>query len=119
MLSQRISAICPNGKKLYVVSTYYHALISCVKQLVRYESSDILVTSYIPDGRSLASKIEKSGLFDKTYFIGSVDEYKPRGRLDYIFNQHRKNAELIERQLPFSFMSYREISIFHDDILVS
>ncbi len=119
MLSQGISAICPNGKKLYVVSTYYHALISCVKQLVDNEQSDILVTSYIPDGQSLVGRINKSGLFDKTYFIGSVDEYKPRGRLDYIFNQHRKNAELIERQLPFSFMSYREINVFHDDIWVS
>ncbi len=119
MLSQGITAICPNGKKLYAVSTYYHALISCVKQLVHSENSDILVTGYIPDGQSLVGRINKSGLFDKTYFIGCVDEYKPHGRLDHIFNQHRKNAELIERQLPFSFISYREISIFHDDILLS
>jgi len=119
MLSQRKSVIYPNGKKLYSVSTYYHALISCVKQLVHHESSDILVTDYIPDGQSLADRIEKSGLFNKTYYVGRVDEYKPRSKLDYIVNQHRKNAELIENQLPFSFMSYREINVFHDDIWVS
>jgi len=119
MSSQRKSVIYPNGKKLYAVSTYYHALISCVKQLVHPENSDILVTGYIPDGQSLAGRIEKSGLFDKTYYIDCVNEYKPHGKLDYFFNQHRKNAELIESQLQFSFMSYREINVFHDDIWVS
>ena len=36
--------------KLYVCSTYYHALIACVKQLVDRQEADILITEYIPAG---------------------------------------------------------------------
>ncbi len=115
MLSQRMLVICPNGKKLYAVSTYYHVLTGCAKKFVHHENVYFLVIWDIPDGLSLANRIEQSGLFDMAYYIDRVEEYK----LDYIFSQHRKNAVLIKRQLPFLFMDYKEINIFHDDIWVS
>lgn len=102
-------------KKLYVASTYYHALISCVKQLLNHDKADIICTSYIPDGRSLADKINESGIFDKTYYIDKINEYKPVNKLDYVFFQHRKNAETIEKQFSINLGIYDEINIFHDN----
>lgn len=103
-------------KKLYIVSTYYHALISCVKQLVFKEYADIIVTDYIPDGKALAARINNTCIFDKTYYVGNINEYQPKNWFDLVFFFHKKNSELIESQLPFSFGNYCEINIFHDDI---
>lgn len=107
-------------KMLYVVSTYYHSLISCIKQLIQCDSfADIAVTDYIPEGRELADRIRNSGLFRETYYIGHINEYTSHNIFDYAVNQHKKNAELIEHQLPFSFTEYEEINVFHDDIWAS
>lgn len=103
-------------KKLYIVSTYYHALIACVKQLVNFQSADLICTHYIPDSQSLAYKIADSKIFENTYCIGPIEEYHPKNKFDYIFNLHRKNAKLIEQQMTIKFDNYSEINIFHDDI---
>lgn len=102
-------------KKLYVVSTYYHALISCVKQLLSHDRADIICTSYIPCGESLSDKIKESGIFDKTYYIGKINEYVPLNMLDYIFFYHRKNSEFIKKQFTIDLSIYDEINIFHDN----
>lgn len=102
-------------KKLYVVSTYYHALISCIKQLLNYDKADILCTGYIPEGESLSDKIKKSGIFDKIYYVGKINEYKSINKLDYIFFYHRKNAKTIEKQFFINLNVYDEINIFHDN----
>ncbi len=102
-------------KKLYVVSTYYHALISCVKQLLNYDTADIICTSYIPDGKSLSDKLKESGIFEKTYYIGKINEYEPLNKFDYIFFYHKKNAETIEKQFTIDLSVYDEINIFHDN----
>ena len=106
---------CAMKKVLYVVSTYYHALISCVKQLLGCDEAEILCTDYIPDGESLSDRIRESGLFDKTYSAGKVDEYQAANIFDYIFSLHRKNAETIERQFFLDLSGYNEINIFHDN----
>lgn len=103
-------------KKLYIVSTYYHALISCIKQLVFSECSDIIVTDYITEGTSLAERINAAGIFGKTYFVGKINEYHPKTCFARVFSFHKKNSALIESQLPCSFEDYGEINIFHDDI---
>lgn len=102
-------------RELYIVSTYYHALIACVKQFHADRKADILVTKYIPQYEYLAQKIQESGLFERVYTVGEIHEYAPKNRLDYIINFHRKNAECIEKQLGVSFRGYDEIYIFHDD----
>lgn len=101
---------------LYIVSTYYHALISCVKQLISCVNADIICTHYIPNGKELADKIAECGLFSHTYFIGKIEEYHPVNKLDYILHFHKKNASLMESQLPVDICGYDEINIFHDDI---
>ena len=109
-----------NSKKiLYVVSTYYHALISCIKQLNCRKNADILVTAYIPDGDNLTVRIRDSGLFENVSYIGEVQQYKAENKLDYLFNYHKKNAELIESQIDFDFCAYDEINIFHDDTWIA
>ncbi len=102
-------------KILYVVSTYYHALICCIKQLNCRKNADILVTAYIPDGENLAARIKNSGLFESVSYVGEVQQYEAKNKLDYLFNYHKKNAELIESQIDFDFGVYDEVNIFHDD----
>ncbi|MGN1119345.1 MAG: glycosyltransferase family 52 [Oscillospiraceae bacterium] len=104
------------NKTIYVVSTYYHALISCLKQLKDKTDADILVTEYIPEGESLADRLKESNLFKSVFFLDDIKEFEPRNKLDFLLNQHRKNAMIIERQLPFRFEDYSEINIYHDDI---
>lgn len=105
--------------KLYVVSTYYHALIACIKQLNCSQIANIFVLSDIPNGQSLTNRIKKSGLFCNAVFVGEIAEYKAKNRLDYILNFHRRNLEQIEKQLDFSFVDYDEIDLFHDDTWVA
>ncbi len=104
------------GKAIFIVSTYYHTLISCLKQIKRHSDSDILVTQYIPCGEQLASRLQHSGLFDNVLFVADIRQYEPKNKFDYLFNLHRKNAEKIEEQLDFSFYDYDEINVYHDDI---
>ena len=103
--------------KLYACSTYYHALIACVKQLVCRSEADALITGYIPDGAALARRIDNSGLFRRTVYIDGVQEHVSPNIVDYILFHHRKNAAAIERCLPpgFRFENYDEVDIFHDD----
>ena len=107
------------NKVLYVTSTYYHALIACVKQLLDRRTADMICTDYIPLGGELSERIRMSGLFDSAYYIENIREYHAKNRLDFFLNLHRKNAELIESQLPLDFGCYREINVFHDDIWAS
>lgn len=102
-------------KSLFIVSTYYHALIACVKQLVFRQNADILVTEYIQQHHSLGQRIEACRLFDRVLYTDGISEYCPKNRLDFVLNNHRKNAALIEKQLPFSMREYDSIFIFHDD----
>lgn len=74
-----------------------------------------MVTDYIPESQGLAMELEKSSLFERVHCIGKIHEYIPKNKLDYIFNQHTKNAKLIEAQLDVSLKEYNEIYIFHDD----
>ncbi|MCM1334917.1 MAG: glycosyltransferase family 52 protein [Bacteroides sp.] len=106
------------NRVLYIASTYYHALIACVKQMKDRRSSDLLCTD-IPLGGELSDRIRAGGLFEKVYYIENIGEYRAKNPLDHMLNLHRKNAEMIEKQLPFSFGDYREINVFHDDIWAS
>lgn len=103
---------------LYIASTYYHALIACVKQLTDRRDCDLLCTD-IPLGDELSDRIRAAGLFEKVYYMENIGGYRAKNPLDYVLNLHRKNAERIEKQLPFSFDGYREINVFHDDIWAS
>lgn len=102
-------------KVLYVVSTYYHALISCVKQLLNHDEAEIICLHYIPDGKALSERIRLSGLFEKTFYVDKVEEYKAKNVIDYVFRLHKKNAKVIERQISIELDKYDEINIFHDD----
>lgn len=103
-------------EKLYIVSTYYHALIACVKQLHNpCCRADIAVTAYIPEYEQLAERIRESSVFSEVLTVQPIQEYIPRNRLDMIFSLHRKNAALIEKQLTFQLNGYACIELFHDD----
>lgn len=104
-----------NGKALYIVSTYYHALISCVKQFSSFRRADILVTEYIAEGKELAKRMEAEGLYEKTFFLEHIEEYKMKNKFDYRLNQHRRNAKKIEEQLSVRFEKYEDLYLFHDD----
>ncbi len=104
---------------LYVVSTYYHALIACVRHINDGGNAEIMVTDYIPNHTNLAEQIEKSGIFLHTHCLGRIEEYNPTSRLDYLINNARKNKKTIEKQLAVSFKEYKNIYVFHDDTWIA
>lgn len=101
---------------LYIVSTYYHALIACVRHINDGGNAEIMVTDYIPQHEPLTERLCESGLFERAFSVGMVEEYRPSCWLDYaIYNNHR-NKRLVEYQLGFSLKNkYKNIYIFHDD----
>lgn len=106
--------------ELYIVSTYYHALIACVRSINDRHTADIMVTDYIPQYAQLAARLSESGLFAQTFCVGSIEEYKPSCWLDYAVNGNRRNKRLIEEQLGFSLKNrYEKIYIFHDDTWIA
>lgn len=109
------------NETLYVVSTYYHALIAAVIMLNGGSPADIAVTSYISEGDALARRLTDSGLFGNVFLVGNIAEYHPANKVDMALHQHRRNAELIERQLPpdLKIRDYKVVNIFHDDIWIS
>ncbi len=104
---------------IYVVSTYYHAYISCVKQLVNRCNADILVTGYIPESDILAQRLRESGLFGAVYRADNPCEYVPRNRADKALHLHKRNAQMIEPFLPVDFRGYETVCIYHDDTWVA
>lgn len=104
-------------EKLYVVSTYYHALIACLKQMAQPCDAAILCTAYIPEGEELARHIRESNLFSQTWYVGAVQEYIPENRWDFVFHFHKKNIQTIDTYLShvLRFEDYKEINLFQDD----
>lgn len=101
---------------LYIVSTYYHALIACVRHINDGQAADIMVTEYIPQYELLTERLRESGLFANAFSVGKTEEYRPSCWLDYALNNNRKNKRLVEDQLGFSLKKkYKNIFIFHDD----
>ncbi|MBQ4165001.1 MAG: hypothetical protein IJD85_01605 [Oscillospiraceae bacterium] len=105
---------------LYIVSTYYHALIACVRHINNGGNADIMVTNYIPQHEMLAERLIKSELFERTFPVGKIEEYRPSCWLDYALNNNCRNKRLVEDQLGFSLNNkYKNIYIFHDDTWIA
>ncbi len=105
---------------LYIVSTYYHALIACVRHIDDKRTADIMVTDYIPQHELLAERLRESQLFARVFSVGKIEEYRPSCWLDYALNNNRKDKRLVEDQLGFSLKKkYRNIYIFHDDTWIA
>lgn len=100
---------------LYIVSTYYHALIACVRHMYLNDTSEIMVTDYIPQHESLTIRLKKSGIFKNVICMGKINEYIPKNRCDFILNNNKNNACAIERQMGISLREYDNIYVFHDD----
>lgn len=106
-------------KVLFVCSTYYHTLISCVKAFRFRDKPEIMITEYISEGLQLHERLKESNLFSSVYFLKNPSEYTPKNKFDKLLNLHRINREKISDQIDFDFTSYDEIHIFHDDIWVA
>lgn len=107
------------SKKLYVCSTYYHTLITCVKAIEGKEQFEIAVTDYISGGEQLAERLRQSGLFKAVHYWVKPREYSPKNKLKRYLFIHKKNPKLVSEQISVDFGGYDEIYLFHDDIWVS
>lgn len=106
-------------KSIYICTTYYHAYITCVKVLVQAIKCDIAIADYINDYETLSWRIKRSGIFDNVFIITQVEEYQEKGFWDFLFNYHKKNVELVNKQLCIDFREYQEIFIFHDNTWIA
>lgn len=101
-------------KRLFICSTYYHTLITCIKAMSGIQT-EIAVTDYIPEAEGLSERLQKSGLFGKVMLLHTPREYKPANAFDKLFFLHSRNRSLVSRQLTVDLSGYDEINIFHDD----
>lgn len=99
---------------LYICSTLYHVLITCLKAMSGIKA-DIVVTEYIPQPQELAKRLEKSGLFGRVMYIPSPKEYVPSCKLSKLLCLHRRNAMVIREQLTDDIAAWDDIYLFHDD----
>lgn len=100
---------------IFVCSTYYHALIACIKALRSDEPPEIALLGYIPGAEGLSEKLRESGIFSKTYFFPTPRQYVPKNKLDLWLNLHKKNRALLTEQFYFDFSGYGNVFLFHDD----
>ena len=65
--------------KLYVCSTYYHILISCLKSIENKDVS-IMVTDYIPNADEIFENLKKNRLFNQVFYVKNIS-YEPKNKL--------------------------------------
>lgn len=105
---------------LYICSTYYHVYVALCKTLVEKIEADIVICDDIPNGRKLAASLLESGCFFNVFYFDKtrVKEYLGQNRLDWVFFQHQRSRNAIEKEFKLELRRYKDIYIFHDDILL-
>ena len=103
---------------LYICSTYYHVYITLCKVLTENQKADLMICDDIPTGKRLSEQIQKSGIFQHTWFVeeSKYPEVRGANKLDWILFQHKRRRKEIEKLLPVSLKKYSSIFIYHDGI---
>lgn len=102
--------------KLYLCSTYYHVLVTLLKQFANPEPADLVICDDLVTGDQLACRIRSAHLFRNVWFVKQheLPEVPAKNIVDAIVFQHRRRARTLRPLLPFSVRSYSHIDIYHD-----
>lgn len=107
-------------KKLYICLTYYHILVTLVKEIDTDDEVDIVICNTIPEYDRISKSIKKSGIF-KNLFIFDEKHYQMNnplgdnnlGKIGVIFSS-RKIRKAISLPSELLIHSYNDINIFND-----
>lgn len=105
--------------KIYICHTYYHVLISIIKEISSNANADIVICDTIPEGEKIVGSLKKSGIF-KNVFEFSEKKYKNNslnrsrfGKLEILFI-NSKYKKMIKPSFQLNKDIYKEVNIFND-----
>lgn len=108
------------NKKLYICLTYYHILVTLVKEIDSADEVDIVICNTIPEYDRISESLKDSGIFNNIFFFDEkyyqlnnpLDGIK-FGKLDVFFS-NRKIRKAIPLPSKLLLHSYDDINIFND-----
>ena len=98
----------------YFCSTYYHILITVLKNVDDRGKNDIYIMDLIPTAKELYTQIQGTGIFKKTYLLETPASFKDKNTFQKLF--WKKIAKKhISATFHLSTEQYDELFIFMDD----
>lgn len=94
---------------LYICSTYYHVLITCLKAIDN-KKIVIGITDYIPEAKALFSRAKESSLFLEAVFL---NRYEPSNRIERLY-WRKTLIKRIEENESIDFLKYDNIVVYMD-----
>lgn len=108
--------------KLFICSTYYHALITLIKALISGEKNDLYLFGTIPNCLDLMESLYKTGCFNHIYVekipLSEDGIFVYKNKIDRLLNfckRHKEFINIIEKYAPVNFKSYNELYLFADN----
>lgn len=108
------------NRKIYICFTYYHVLVTLVKEIMSEAEVDIVICDTIPEYQKLVESIKSVNLFTNIYYF-SEKKYQNKNILNtnknsklrlLLVNQRIKNNIITDFSLGKS--NYDEVNIYHD-----
>lgn len=105
------------SSRIYICFTYYHVLISIIKEISNNAEADIVICDTIPDSEKLIESLIKSKIFnnvfkfsEKKYKNSNLDKRRfGRFKVLFINNKYKKMIKP-----SFQLRVYKEVNIFND-----
>ncbi|MDF2946610.1 MAG: hypothetical protein K0S51_1289 [Bacillales bacterium] len=108
------------NKKLYICFTFYHVLVTLMKEISSDYTADIVICDTIPEYEGLIDSLKDSGIFNNVYEF-KEKKYQESGFLNFKRFIRVRNLfvnQIIKKNINPSFelkkSTYSEVNIFND-----
>ncbi|AMQ07885.1 polysialyltransferase family glycosyltransferase [Sporosarcina psychrophila] len=108
-----------NKKKVYICFTYYHVLITLVKEISNIGDADIVICDSIPEHEKLFDSLNEARIFSNVY-IFSEEKYKSdrrnnsrSGKIGNLITNY-KLKKIIRPTFELKKSTYKEVNIYND-----
>lgn len=104
--------------RVYICHTYYHVLISMIKEISKKKDADIVICDTIPKYQELMNSLNKAKIFNNVFFFSEL-KYKNNARKIHpkkheILLANYKFKKLINPNFEFNQNTYEEVNIYND-----
>lgn len=103
--------------KLFVCGTYYHTLITLIKELEAGEVCDLVLWNDIPEFETLENNLKKTGVFHNIYIFDAVSYWKkvrPLSDIMFTLRGRHITKKFMEDNLKINYSEYDDIYVYHD-----